>query len=88
MFEAREQKRASQSWWQDATRSTRLTASIFELASGAEVAGVQASPEGHLGVATLNFLLWVGWVHSTESSSSETLGAEVARAIRGKPPRG
>jgi hypothetical protein len=39
--------------WTGTTRSTRLTASIFELASGGEVGGVQASAEGSQGVGML-----------------------------------
>jgi hypothetical protein len=53
-------------------RSTQLTASIFELASG-RVGHVLASAEGsQVGGAP------------TASLTSEALGAEVARAIRGK----
>lgn len=68
------------------TRQTQLTASIFELASSAEV-GVQAVAGGSQGVGAIVIglpLVW-GWVHATESASCDALGAEVARAIRGKP---
>jgi hypothetical protein len=66
------------------TRSTQLTASIFELASGAEVGGVRASAEGAQGGGIFVFVP-LGWVSATESSSCDALGAEVARAIHGKP---
>lgn len=68
-----------------ATRSTQLTASLFELASG-QVGHVQVSAAGSQGsVSTLIFFLSVGWVPRTESAACQALGAEVARAISGRP---
>jgi len=63
-------------------RSTQLTASIFELAS-IQVGHVQASAQGGAGLVYFSFLP-VLWLHDTESPACKTLGAEVARAIRGK----
>ncbi len=63
----------------NAIRSTRLTVSILELASG-RAGGVEANSEGHQGIFTI-FPLVVGWVHMTESASCTALGMEVARAI-------
>ncbi len=68
------------------TRITELFAHIFELASGAEVAGVQASAEGAQGGGVFLPFVIIGWVSTTESSSCDALGAQVARAIHGKPP--
>jgi hypothetical protein len=68
-------------------RSTRLTASIFELASG-RVGRVEATAQGSQGVvvgggsppaALFNLL------RLTESASCKALGAEVAQAINGRP---
>jgi hypothetical protein len=63
------------------TRSTRLTASIFELASG-NVGLVEVTAQGSQGVGVFG----VPFVEltRTESPSCQALGAEVARAISGK----
>ena len=67
-------------------RRTRLTASIFELARGAQVLQVDASAEGGGMLSHMYpFLPLVALVAPTESPSCEALGAEVARAIRTKP---
>jgi hypothetical protein len=70
-------------WGSSATRSTHLTASIFELASG-RATGVEASAEGDQGSFAILPLVVVG-LRATESASCEALGAEVARAIGGRP---
>jgi hypothetical protein len=67
------------------TRSTRLTASIFDLTRGAEVGAVEATAEGPQGGAVFQPIFIFAWFSSTESSSCNALGAEVARAIRGRP---
>jgi hypothetical protein len=70
-------------WRSSATRSTHLTASIFELASGrAKV--VEASAEGDQGSFAIFPLVVVG-LRATESASCQALGAEVAQAISGRP---
>jgi len=69
--------------WSLATRSTQLTASIFELASS-QVGHVQASAEGRQGAVYI-YILPLVWLRATESPSCEALGAEVARAISGRP---
>jgi hypothetical protein len=67
----------------EATKSTRLAASIFELRQGAEATRVEAGADGHqlitVGVALLPFAL--GWIPVTESPSCAALGAEVARTL-------
>jgi len=67
-------------------RYTRLTASIFELASGSTVGEVLASAKGSQGVGTIGvpYGIFLAWFTRTESPSCEALGAEVARAISGK----
>lgn len=70
----------------ESTRNTRLTASIFELASG-RAGEVLASAEGSQGGGGIGIpygILFV-WFTPTESPSCEALGAEVARAISGRP---
>ena len=69
------------------TRSTRLTASIVELAS-ATGATLEARAEDTQGVgagAVIFPFAW-GWVHATESSACKALGGEVVGAIRGRSP--
>jgi len=66
-----------------ATRSTQLTASIFELAGG-RVGVVEASAEGRQGIFAI-IPLAVVWLRATESASCHALGAEVAQAISGRP---
>jgi hypothetical protein len=73
----------------EATKSTRLTASILELRRGAEVTRVDASAEGSQFIAggilcCVPFLF--GWIPMTESPSCGALGAEVARTLRQHKP--
>lgn len=69
-------------------RYTRLTASIYELASG-RVGEVLASAEGSQGEGCVGGYpgggICIFWFHATESPSCKALGAEVARAISGGP---
>jgi hypothetical protein len=72
----------------ESLRSTQLTASIFELASG-RVGEVLASAEGSQGSVFVGGPPYGGvlivWLRLTESASCKALGAEVARAISGRP---
>jgi len=68
-------------------RSTLLTASIFELASG-RVGHVVASAEGSQGGGAVGggpAAIVIIWFTPTESPSCRALSAEVAQAIRGNP---
>jgi len=68
-------------------RSTRLTASIFELASG-QVGHVVASAEGSQGGGAVGggpAAIFFVWFTPTESPSCRALSAEIAQAIRGNP---
>lgn len=66
------------------TRHTELFAHIFELASSAEVANVQANAEGAQGAAII-VIFPLGWVSTTELSACHALGAQVTQSIHGKP---
>lgn len=72
----------------ESMRSTRLTAAIFELASG-RVGEVLASAAGSQGGVVVGGgpggAILIVWFRLTESASCEALGAEVARAISGGP---
>jgi hypothetical protein len=71
----------------ESMRSTRLTAAIFELASG-RVGEVLASAAGSQGIVCFGGYpgaICGDWLPLTESTSCEALGAEVPRAISGGP---
>jgi hypothetical protein len=68
-----------------ATRTTRLTASIFELAAAAEASSLESRAEGSVGVAAIPYFAIFVWLHMTETPACNALGAEVARALRGRP---
>ena len=73
----------------EATKSTRLSASIVDVRQGAEVARIEATAEHHQAIVTgvlccVPFLF--GWIPMTESSSCDALGAEVARTLAERRP--
>jgi hypothetical protein len=68
----------------EASRKTRLTASIIDLADPERVSGVEATADGRV-KAFMVYPIIVAWGHKTESSSCKALGEEVVRTLRGVP---
>lgn len=68
----------------DASRKTRLTASIVDLSNTDRVSGIEVTADGRV-KALMVYPIVVAWGHKTESSSCKALGDEVVRALRGVP---
>jgi len=69
--------------WMDASRNTRLIASIIPLSDTDQISSVDVAAAGRV-KAFMVFPILVAWGHKTESSSCKVLGDEVVRTLRGR----